>query len=38
VSVVTPADGSLGASLGELKLWPLLPFQLWHAGRKSWTI
>jgi len=38
VSAVTPDDGSLGASLGELKLWPLLPFQLWHAGRKSWSI
>ena len=38
VSAATPDDGSLGATLSELKLWPLLPFQLWHAGRKSWNI
>lgn len=38
VRSVTPDDNSLRATLGELKLWPLLPFQLWHAGRKSWTI
>lgn len=38
VRTATPADGSLRARLGELYLWPLLPFQLWHAGRKTWTI
>jgi uncharacterized SAM-binding protein YcdF (DUF218 family) len=38
VSAATPDDGSLVATLAELRLWPLLPFQLWHAGRKSWTI
>lgn len=38
VRSATPDDGSLRATLGELKLWPLLPFQLWHAGRKTWTI
>jgi uncharacterized SAM-binding protein YcdF (DUF218 family) len=26
------------ATLRELPLWLLLPFQLWHAGRKSWRI
>ena len=26
-----------GRSLRELALWPLLPFQLWVAGRKSWA-
>ena len=29
-------DGRGRASLRELALWPLLPFQLWAAGRKSW--
>jgi len=24
------------AWLREVVLWPLLPFQLWAAGRKSW--
>jgi len=38
VRSVTPPDGSFRAALGELALWPLLPFQLWHAGRRSWTI
>ena len=38
VSTVTPADGSLAASLRELYRWPLLPLQLWHTGRKSWNI
>jgi uncharacterized SAM-binding protein YcdF (DUF218 family) len=38
VRSTSPADRSLRASLRELALWPLLPFQLWHAGRKSWTI
>jgi uncharacterized SAM-binding protein YcdF (DUF218 family) len=31
-------DGSPRASLRELSLWPLLPFQLWRAARKSWSI
>jgi uncharacterized SAM-binding protein YcdF (DUF218 family) len=38
ISTVSPADGSLGASLRELTLWPLLPFQLWLAARKTWSI
>ena len=32
-----PARGrSWRAALRELPLWPLLPFQLWLAGRKAW--
>lgn len=38
VRSVSPPDGSLGATLRELTLWPLLPFQLWLAQRKTWTI
>lgn len=38
VRSASPADGSLRASLRELTLWPLLPFQLWRAGRKTWSI
>jgi len=29
---------SAPAVLREIAVWPLLPFQLWLAGRKSWTI
>jgi uncharacterized SAM-binding protein YcdF (DUF218 family) len=38
VSSASPPDRSMPASLRELVLWPLLPFQLWVAARKSWTI
>jgi uncharacterized SAM-binding protein YcdF (DUF218 family) len=38
VRSASPADGSLAASLRELALWPLLPFQLWLAQRKTWSI
>ena len=38
VRSASPADGSLTASLRELALWPLLPFQLWLAQRKTWSI
>jgi uncharacterized SAM-binding protein YcdF (DUF218 family) len=34
----SPAGRSRRASLRELALWPLLPLQLWLAGRKSWKI
>jgi uncharacterized SAM-binding protein YcdF (DUF218 family) len=34
----SPYGGSPRASLRELPLWALLPFQLWHAGRKSWSV
>jgi uncharacterized SAM-binding protein YcdF (DUF218 family) len=36
-SAVADTPRSLGASLRELPLWLLLPFQLWTAGRKSWA-
>jgi uncharacterized SAM-binding protein YcdF (DUF218 family) len=38
VTSVSPEGGSPRASLRELPLWALLPFQLWHAGRKTWSI
>jgi uncharacterized SAM-binding protein YcdF (DUF218 family) len=38
VRSASPADRSLLASLRELTLWPLLPFPLWIAGRKTWLI
>jgi uncharacterized SAM-binding protein YcdF (DUF218 family) len=38
VTSVSPEGGSPRASLRELPLWALLPFQLWHVGRKSWSI
>lgn len=38
VRSTSPPDGSLAASLRELALWPLLPFQLWLAQRKTWSI
>jgi len=31
----SPPGRSRRASLRELTLWPLLPFQLWHAGRSG---
>lgn len=33
VRAASPAGRSTRAALRELMLWPLLPFQLWHAGR-----
>jgi uncharacterized SAM-binding protein YcdF (DUF218 family) len=36
VRSVSPPGGSGRAALRELALWPLLPFQLWAVGRKSW--
>ena len=33
-----PPGGRARRHSGELALWPLLPFQLWVAGRKSWKI
>ena len=38
VRSTSPAGRSRKAALRELALWPLLPFQLWVAGRKSWKI
>lgn len=38
VRASTPPGRSLPASLRELPLWALLPFQLWRAGRGSWRI
>jgi hypothetical protein len=38
VRSASPPGRSLTASLRELTLWPLLPFQLWAAGRKTWAI
>ena len=38
VRSASPEGGSPRASLRELTLWPLLPFQLWHVGRKTWAI
>jgi uncharacterized SAM-binding protein YcdF (DUF218 family) len=36
VRSASPPGGSRWAALRELFLWPLLPFQLWWAGRKAW--
>jgi hypothetical protein len=36
VRSVSPPGGSRRAAARELVLWPLLPFQLWAAGRMSW--
>lgn len=36
VRSVSPAGGSWRAALREAFLWPLLPVQLWAAGRRSW--
>jgi uncharacterized SAM-binding protein YcdF (DUF218 family) len=38
VRTATPPGRSLRATLRELALWPLLPIQLWHAGRGTWRI
>jgi uncharacterized SAM-binding protein YcdF (DUF218 family) len=38
VRSASPSGGSRRASLRELALWPLLPFQLWWVGRRSWSI
>ncbi len=36
VRSVSPPGRSRRAAVRELALWPLLPFQLWAAGRRSW--
>ena len=36
VRSASPAGRSTRAALREVVLWPLLPFQLWAAGRNSW--
>jgi uncharacterized SAM-binding protein YcdF (DUF218 family) len=36
VRSASPPGGSRHATLRELALWPLLPFQLWAVGRRSW--
>jgi uncharacterized SAM-binding protein YcdF (DUF218 family) len=36
VRSASPVGTSRRAALRELTLWPLLPFQLWTAGRKAW--
>jgi uncharacterized SAM-binding protein YcdF (DUF218 family) len=36
VRSAAPPGSSTRASLRELTLWPLLPFQLWMVGRKAW--
>lgn len=38
VRSISPPGRSHRAALREVALWPLLPFQLWAAGRKSWQI
>lgn len=38
VSTATPPGRDRRRTFRELTLWPLLPFQLWHAGRKTWRI
>jgi uncharacterized SAM-binding protein YcdF (DUF218 family) len=38
VRSASPPGSSLGASLRELTLWPLLPVQLRMAARKTWSI
>jgi uncharacterized SAM-binding protein YcdF (DUF218 family) len=38
VRAVSPEGRSVRASLRELALWPVLPVQLWLAGRTSWSI
>jgi uncharacterized SAM-binding protein YcdF (DUF218 family) len=36
VRTESPAGRSTRATLRELALWPLLPFQLWWVSRRSW--
>lgn len=38
VRAETTGDRAWRASARELAVWPLLPFQLWQAGRKSWKV
>jgi len=38
VRSAAPPGHSTRASLRELTLWPLLPFQLWRVARKTWSI
>jgi uncharacterized SAM-binding protein YcdF (DUF218 family) len=37
VRSASPAGASTRGRLRELTLWPLLPFQLWWVGRRSWA-
>jgi uncharacterized SAM-binding protein YcdF (DUF218 family) len=38
VRSASPPGSSARAALRELLLWPLLPVQLWHAQRRTWSI
>jgi uncharacterized SAM-binding protein YcdF (DUF218 family) len=38
VRAASPDGRSLRATLRELALWPVLPVQLWLAGRATWSI
>ncbi|MBA2293567.1 MAG: YdcF family protein [Actinobacteria bacterium] len=38
VRSASPPGRSLRGSARELAVWPLLPFQLWLAGRKTWQV
>ena len=38
VRAATTDGRSWRAALRETAVWPLLPFQLWEAGRKTWKI
>ena len=38
VRAATTESRSRRAALREAAVWPLLPFQLWEAGRKTWQI
>ena len=38
VRSASPPGGSARASLRELTLWPLLPFQVWRVQRRTWRI
>ena len=38
VRSASPPGRSVSAALREVSVWPLLPFQLWVAGRKTWQV
>ena len=38
VRSASPPGRSVGAVFREVSVWPLLPFQLWLAGRKTWQV
>ena len=38
VRSASPPGRSLGGVFREVAVWPLLPFQLWLAGRKTWQV